>query len=330
MKNFKNKRMKNLNIIFAGTPDFAAKHLNALISSAHNIVAIYTQPDRPAGRGKKLTASAVKNIAVTHKLPIYQPINFKNTASINELAALNADIMIVVAYGLILPKSVLETPRLGCLNVHGSLLPRWRGAAPIQRSILAGDTQTGITIMQMDEGLDTGGMLCKSICQISADETSASLYEKLAKKSPETLIKTVNQLAEGKLTPEAQNNDLANYAKKLSKEEALINWADDGEVIERCIRGFNPWPMSHFRVQNNSIKVHKASYINKQSDKPAGCVLKADKNGILVNTGKGIINLQVIQLSGKKAMPVKDILNARKALFAIDTQFDLSANLSGD
>jgi len=330
MKNLQNKQMKNLNIIFAGTPDFAAKHLEALIASQHNIVAIYTQPDKPAGRGKKLTASAVKNIALTHKLPIYQPVNFKNTSNINELSALNADIMIVVAYGLILPKRVLNTPRLGCLNVHGSLLPRWRGAAPIQRSIWAGDTQTGITIMQMDEGLDTGDMLCKSIFPISADETSASLYEKLAKESPEILIKTVNQLAEGKLTPEAQNNYLANYAKKLTKEEALINWADDAEVIERCIRAFNPWPMSHFIVQNNRIKVHKASYINEQSDKPAGCVLKADKNGILVNTGNGIINLHVIQFSSKKAMPVKEILNSRKALFAIDTQFDLSEKSSGD
>ncbi|MCK5818964.1 MAG: methionyl-tRNA formyltransferase [Psychromonas sp.] len=322
--------MKNLNIVFAGTPDFAAKHLNALIDSEHNIVAVYTQPDRPAGRGKKLTASAVKNLALTHDLPVYQPIDFKKASIINQLAALNSDIMIVVAYGLILPKSVLQTPLLGCLNVHGSLLPRWRGAAPIQRSIWAGDTQTGITIMQMDEGLDTGDILCKTICQISADETSASLYEKLAEKSPETLIETINLLAEGKLTPQMQNNNLANYAKKLSKEEALINWDNDAQMIERCIRAFNPWPISYFKVQNNSIKVHKASYINEQSDKPAGCILKADKNGIQVNTGNGIINLQVIQLSGKKAMPVKDILNARKSLFAINTQFDLSANLSGN
>lgn len=319
--------MKKLNIIFAGTPDFAAKHLSALIASDHNVVAVYSQPDRRAGRGKKLTASAVKEVALAHEIPVYQPENFKQAETVDELALLNADIMIVVAYGLILPKNVLTTPKMGCLNVHGSLLPRWRGAAPIQRAIWAGDAQTGITIMQMDEGLDTGDMLSKTVCNIDADETSGSLYEKLALQAPATLIETVNKLAKGELTPEVQNNDLANYAKKLSKEEALINWADDAAFIARCVRAFNPWPMSHFTVQGHSIKVHKASFINELSNKSIGCIVKADKFGIQVSTGNGIINLEVIQFPGKKAMPVQDILNAKKAFFAIDTQLDLTSSL---
>jgi len=311
--------VEKLNIVFAGTPDFAAKHLNALIESEFNVVAVYTQPDRPAGRGKKLTASAVKQLAVEHQLPVYQPENFKSDEAVAELAALNADIMIVVAYGLILPTIVLETPRLGCLNVHGSLLPRWRGAAPIQRSIWAGDEETGVTIMQMNEGLDTGDMLTKVSCQIESDETSSSLYEKLANQAPQVLIDTIKQLANGQLTAEVQNEELANYAKKLSKAEALIDWSQDAEFIERCVRAFNPWPMSYFELANKPVKVHKANVINEATTKTAGTIISADKNGIQVSTGNAILNLQVIQLSGKKAMPVQDILNSRRELFAVGT-----------
>ncbi|WP_028864949.1 methionyl-tRNA formyltransferase [Psychromonas aquimarina] len=315
--------MEKLNIIFAGTPDFAAKHLSALLESEHNVIAVYTQPDRPAGRGKKLSASAVKELAVEKNIPVYQPVNFKEEGSLEQLDVLNADIMIVVAYGLLLPKAVLETPRLGCLNVHGSLLPRWRGAAPIQRSIWAGDSETGVTIMQMNEGLDTGDMLSKVSCPICVDETSASLYDKLAQQAPQVLVDTVNQLVKGELSAEVQDESLANYAKKLSKAEALINWSDDAEFIERCIRAFNPWPMSYFELQGKPVKVHKASLIDGCSDKAAGTILSADKNGIQVNTGSGILNLEVIQLSGKKAMPVQDILNSRRELFAVDTNLSV-------
>ncbi|WP_019615271.1 methionyl-tRNA formyltransferase [Psychromonas ossibalaenae] len=315
--------MEKLNIIFAGTPDFAAKHLSALLESEHNVIAVYTQPDRPAGRGKKLSASAVKELAVDKNIPVYQPVNFKEEGSLEQLDGLNADIMIVVAYGLLLPKAVLETPRLGCLNVHGSLLPRWRGAAPIQRSIWAGDSETGVTIMQMNEGLDTGDMLSKVSCPISPDETSASLYEKLAQQAPQVLVDTINLLVKDELTAEVQDESLANYAKKLSKAEALINWSDDAEFIERCIRAFNPWPMSYFELQGKPVKVHKAGVINASSDKPVGTIVSADKNGIQVNTGAGILNLEVIQLSGKKAMPVQDILNSRRELFAVDTNLSV-------
>jgi len=312
--------LEKLNIIFAGTPDFAAKHLSALINSDHNVIAVYTQPDRPAGRGKKLTASAVKELAVEQHIPVYQPENFKQENSVEQLAALNADIMIVVAYGLLLPLSVLNTPRLGCLNVHGSLLPRWRGAAPIQRAIWAGDKQTGVTIMQMDVGLDTGDMLKKVSCPIEADETSASLYEKLALQAPQVLVDTVNQLVKGELTAEKQQQESANYAKKLSKNEALIDWSTPGAFIERCIRAFNPWPISYFMLADKAVKVHHASLLDITSDQQPGTILAATKNGIQVVTGEGVLNLEVIQLAGKKAMPVQDILNSRRELFALGTQ----------
>jgi methionyl-tRNA formyltransferase len=311
--------VEKLNIIFAGTPDFAAKHLTVLLESEFNVVAVYTQPDRRAGRGKKLTASAVKEVALAHNLPVYQPENFKEAASVEQLAALNADLMIVVAYGLILPKAVLQTPRLGCLNVHGSLLPRWRGAAPIQRAIWAGDKETGITIMQMNEGLDTGDMLSKVSCPIADDETSASLYEKLAEQGPQALVATVKQLAAGELQAQVQDETLANYAQKLSKAEALIDWSSEGVFIERCIRAFNPWPMSYFMLAGKAVKVHKARLLTVNSEQAAGTIIAADKSGIQVATGSGVVNLEVIQLAGKKAMPVQDILNSRRELFAPGT-----------
>lgn len=312
--------MEKLKLVFAGTPDFAAKHLHALIESDFDVVAVYTQPDRPAGRGKKLTASAVKALALEHDLPVYQPENFKSEQATTELATLNADIMIVVAYGLILPTVVLQTPRLGCLNVHGSLLPRWRGAAPIQRAIWAGDKETGVTIMQMNEGLDTGDMLSKVSCPIATDETSSSLYEKLAAQAPQVLVDTISQLALGKLQAEVQDENLSNYAKKLSKAEALIDWSEDATFIERCVRAFNPWPMSYFELAGKPVKVHQATVISEHSAQNPGTIISADKNGIQVATGNAILNLQVIQLSGKKAMPVQDILNARRELFAPGTE----------
>jgi len=308
-----------LRIIFAGTPDFAARHLQALINSEHQIVGVYSQPDRPAGRGKKLKASEVKALALEHDLPVFQPQSLKTDEALEELNSLNADIMIVVAYGLILPKAILDAPRLGCLNVHGSILPRWRGAAPIQRAIWAGDKETGLTIMQMNEGLDTGDMLTKVSCEITADETSASLYDKLAQQAPLVLVDTIKHLVEGKLVPEELDEALANYAKKLSKEEALIDWSNEGTFIERCIRAFNPWPMSYFELAGKPVKVHQANVIKEQSDQPVGSIIKADKEGIQVATGNAVLNLQVIQLSGKKAMPVQDILNSRKELFAPGT-----------
>ncbi|EKM21394.1 methionyl-tRNA formyltransferase [Vibrio sp. HENC-03] len=311
---------QSLRIVFAGTPDFAARHLAALLSSEHEVIAVYTQPDRPAGRGKKLTASPVKTIALEHDIPVYQPENFKSDEAKQQLADLNADIMVVVAYGLLLPQVVLDTPKLGCINVHGSILPRWRGAAPIQRSIWAGDAETGVTIMQMDIGLDTGDMLKIATLPIEASDTSASMYEKLAGLGPDALIDCLADIATGKAEPVKQDDELANYAKKLSKEEARINWNDDAAHIERCVRAFNPWPMSHFEAAENSIKVWQSRVAEQTSDKPAGTIVQADKTGIYVATGNGTLVLEQLQVPGKKAMSVQDILNSRASWFEVGTQ----------
>ncbi|NOH56181.1 methionyl-tRNA formyltransferase [Vibrio coralliilyticus] len=311
---------KLLKIVFAGTPDFAARHLAALLSSEHEVIAVYTQPDRPAGRGKKLTASPVKNIALEHDIPVYQPENFQSDEAKQELADLNADLMVVVAYGLLLPQAVLDTPKLGCINVHGSILPRWRGAAPIQRSIWAGDQETGVTIMQMDIGLDTGDMLKIATLPIEATDTSASMYEKLAGLGPQALVECLADIADGKASPEKQDDELANYAKKLSKEEARINWSDDAEHIERCVRAFNPWPMSHFEAADNSIKVWQSRVDVQTTTKAPGTILQADKTGIYIATGKHVLVLEQLQVPGKKAMPVQDILNSRASWFEVGTQ----------
>ncbi|MGN5110817.1 methionyl-tRNA formyltransferase [Aeromonas hydrophila] len=314
--------MNKLKLIFAGTPDFAARHLAALLSSDHEVVAVYTQPDKPAGRGQKLTASPVKELALVHDLPVYQPASLRKEEAQAELAALGADLMVVVAYGLILPKAVLDTPRLGCINVHGSLLPRWRGAAPIQRSIWAGDAETGVTIMQMDVGLDTGAMIRKVSCPIAADETSASLYDKLAGLGPQALVDTVNAMAAGNTAAEAQDDALANYAEKLSKEEARIDWSMEAIAIERCIRAFNPWPISWFEVAGQTVKVWQAEVVAQDHGQAAGNLLKADKQGIDIATGKGVLRLLTLQPPGKKAMSVTDLLNSRRDWFEPGTQLN--------
>lgn len=311
-----------LKIIFAGTPDFAAKHLAALLETQHQIVGVLTRHDKPAGRGKKLTPSPVKVLAQEHDIPVFQPVSLRDAENQQWLKDRNADLMIVVAYGLILPQAVLDIPRLGCLNVHGSLLPRWRGAAPIQRSIWAGDAETGVTIMQMDAGLDTGDMLYKAVCPITADDTSATLYEKLAVTGPKALIHTVDMLSSGQCTPEKQDDTLANYAEKLSKEEARIDWQQDAAHIERCIRAFNPWPMSYFMAQEQLIKVWQAEVIDDSQGKQPGTIISADKNGICIATGNGILNITQLQPPGKKAMSAQDILNSRREWFTPEQILD--------
>ena len=307
-----------LRIVFAGTPDFAAQHLAALISSELNIVAVYSQPDRPAGRGKKLKASEVKQLALEHNIPVYQPENFKSEEAKQALCELNADIMIVVAYGLLLPKAVLETPKLGCINVHGSILPRWRGAAPIQRAIWAGDEATGVTIMQMDEGLDTGDMISIATCPIEATDTSASLYAKLAELGPQALLETLSNIAAGTAIAEKQNDELANYAKKLSKDEANIDWQTSAMQIERNVRAFNPWPMCFTQMQGNTVKVHKAELA--EGTGTAGEVLNVDKSGITVATGEGALKITQLQPQGKKPMSVQDFLNGRADWVAVGSR----------
>jgi methionyl-tRNA formyltransferase len=316
---------ESLRIVFAGTPEFAATHLQSLLDSSHNVVAVYTQPDRPAGRGKKLTASAVKVLAEKNKLPVLQPASLKSAEAQQTLAAFNADIMIVVAYGLLLPEIILTTPRLGCLNVHGSILPRWRGAAPIQRSIWAGDEETGVTIMQMDVGLDTGDILYVSKTKITSQDTSASLYLKLAELGPPALVHTLDNL--GTLTPKVQDNSQATYAKKLSKEEALIDWRQPAAQLVRNIKAFNPWPMAWFKVADNNIKVWQGSLIPLDGKPPvAGTIISADKSGIVVATSEHAIRLESIQLPGKKALAAADVINARKAWFEPGNQLPLPAD----
>jgi methionyl-tRNA formyltransferase len=309
-----------LKIIFAGTPDFAATHLQALIRQ-HDIVAVYTQPDRPAGRGKKLTASPVKLLAAQNNLDVYQPQSLKDAEQQAILARLQADIMVVVAYGLILPQVILDTPRLGCINVHGSILPRWRGAAPIQRAVEAGDNETGITIMQMDAGLDTGAMLSISRCTIDTDETSGSLYDKLAALGGPTLLGTLDKIEAGTAVATAQDNDQSTYAKKIDKIEALINWLESAAIIDRRIRAFNPFPAAYTEIGGQRVKIWGAQVAPEQQASP-GQILAADNNGLLVACGQGCLLLTEIQLAGKSRMPVSEILRSRAELFAPGKQFN--------
>jgi len=313
--------LQPLRIIFAGTPDFAAKHLASLIESQHEVVAVYTKEDTPSGRGKKLQASAVKTLALEHELTVIQPASLKTDDALQTLTEFDADLMVVVAYGLILPQAILDAPKLGCINVHGSLLPKWRGAAPIQRSIWAGDAQSGVTIMQMDKGLDTGAMLFKASLNIAADETSATLYDRLAELGPVALIEAVDLLSENNLSSEIQDEALATYAHKLSKEEAKIDWNDSAAHIERCIRAFNPWPVSYFQLDDMNIKVWQATATHQPVNEAPGTVISADKKGIVIATTDGTITLLNLQFPGKKAMGINDILNSRKALFTPGTQF---------
>ncbi|MEG0057756.1 methionyl-tRNA formyltransferase [Hafnia sp.] len=305
----------SLRIIFAGTPDFAARHLDALLSSQHQIVGVFTQPDRPAGRGNKLTPSPVKVLAEQHNLPVFQPVSLRPEDNQKLVSDLNADVMVVVAYGLILPKAVLDMPRLGCINVHGSLLPRWRGAAPIQRALWAGDAETGVTIMQMDVGLDTGDMLHKVSCPITAQDTSATLYDKLAEMGPQGLLATLAELANGTATPEKQDEALVTYAEKLSKEEARLNWTLSAAQLERCVRAFNPWPVSFFMIDGQPVKVWQSQAIVAEQNQAPGTIISADKHGIAVATAEGALLMTQLQPSGKKSMSAQDLLNSRREWF---------------
>ena len=304
-----------LKIIFAGTPDFAAKHLSALLDSEHDIIAAYTQPDRPAGRGKKLTASPVKQLALQHNIPVFQPNSLKSDEAQKVITDLDADIMVVVAYGLLLPAAVLNAPKLGCINVHGSILPKWRGAAPIQRAIWAGDTNTGVTIMQMDEGLDTGDMLHIATLPIEVSDTSATLYEKLAQLGPVALVDVLNRF--DSFTPQKQDDAEASYAKKLSKEEARINWHEDALQIERNIRAFNPWPVSWMNVDEHNVKVWSASVVKMDKQASPGTILRANKEGITIATGNDALCITSLQIPGKKALPAADVINARQTWFEV-------------
>lgn len=307
-----------LRLIFAGTPEFAARHLQALLEhGGHDIVAVYSQPDRPAGRGKKLQASPVKQLALAHHLPVYQPLNFKSAEALSELQSHHADLMVVVAYGLILPQSVLDAPRLGCINVHASLLPRWRGAAPIQRAIEAGDRETGVTIMQMEAGLDTGPMLLKTHCTIDDEDNAASLHDRLAEQGGPALLDALAKLQSAELIAEIQDDSQSCYAPKISKEEAQIDWREDAKTLCRKIRAFNPFPVSFTHLGAERLKIQRAAALDAQG--APGTIVAADAGGIAVACGQGAILIQELQLPGARAMSAKEILNARADRFAVGT-----------
>ncbi len=303
-----------LRIVFAGTPEFAAQHLQALLDAGKSIIAVYTQPDRPAGRGQKLMPSPVKQLAVQHGIPVFQPQTLRDPAAQTELAALQADLMVVVAYGLILPQAVLDMPRLGCINSHASLLPRWRGAAPIQRAVEAGDDESGVTVMQMEAGLDTGPMLLKVHTPISAEDTGGTLHDRLAALGSQAVVQAVDALADGTLAGEVQDESLATYAHKLSKDEARIDWARPAVELERLIRAFHPWPICQSTLAGETLKVHAAHLAEGQGE--PGHILEASKEGLTVTCGTGALRLTRLQLPGGKPLGFGDLYNSRREQFA--------------
>lgn len=303
-----------LNLIFAGTPAFSAAALEGLIHSPHTIKAVYTQPDRPAGRGRKLTPSPVKELALKHHLPVFQPITLRDPEEQKKVADFKADAIIVAAYGLLLPKPVLEAAHFGCINIHPSLLPRFRGAAPIQRAILAGDHKTGITMMLMDEGLDTGPILYQVECPINENDTTETLHDKLALLGKESLLHTLDRLSSLKATP--QNNAEATYAQKISKEEARLNWNLSADELHRQIRGFNPWPVAYCALGEKTLRVFEARVIEEKTNLTPGTIIRASSEGIDIATGKNSLRLLKLQLPGGRVLPVSDILNAHQSDFA--------------
>ncbi len=299
-----------MRIVFAGTPEFAVPPLQALLQSQHNICGVYTQPDRPAGRGRKLTPGPVKSVALEAGLPVFQPESFKCAESQAVLRDLRPDLIIVVAYGLILPESVIGIPPLGCVNIHASLLPRWRGAAPIQRAILAGDKETGVTIMFIEPRLDAGPMLHKRCCSIQRGASSGQLHDQLALMGAEALMETLPAIEAGTVRPEIQNEEAVTYAAKLSKEEAVLDWNQPAAVLERQVAAFNPWPVAETRFQNLPLRIWRAEALETQEQFAPGTVIKG-KDTLEIATGQGLLRLLELQLPGGKRIATRDFLNAQ-------------------
>ncbi len=313
--------MKSLRIIFAGTPEFASAHLQAILDSQHQVIAVYTQPDRPAGRGQKRMPSPVKSLALEHSIPVFQPKSLKNEDTLKKLASLNADLMVVVAYGLILPQAILDIPKLGCINVHGSILPKWRGAAPIQRAIEAGDTESGVTIIQMDAGLDTGDILLKAFCPIHSTDTASDLHNRLIEMGQPALIQSLGDIASGSIHPEKQDDNLANYAYKMSKEEARLDWQKSAQALNQKIRAFNPWPVAITTLDDMNIRIWEAMALEESSTERPGTLIKANKNGLDIACSEGTLRIKRLQLAGSRAMTVQELLNSKKVMFSTGNQF---------
>jgi methionyl-tRNA formyltransferase len=300
-----------LRIAFAGTPQFALPALRALLDSPHRVVGVLTQPDRPAGRGRELRASPVKLLAAAHGLPVAQPATLKTPEGRAALDQWSPDLLVVVAYGLILPAAVLALPRLGCLNIHGSLLPRWRGAAPIQRALLAGDAQTGVTIMQLDEGLDTGPMLLERRRSIGAEETSGDLHDALAELGAAALIEAISGIEAGTLVARAQPADGVTHAAKIEKSEARVDWNQDAVQIHRQIRAFNPWPMAEARLGEEPLRLLRAR-VADATGRPAepGTLLGMADDELRVACGQGVLAVRELQRAGKRPVSARDFANA--------------------
>lgn len=299
----------SLRIIYAGTPEFAVPALEALLASPHHVIAVYTQPDRPAGRGQQLTSSAVKDCALRHELPIEQPLTLRDPAAVARLRGYAPDVMIVAAYGLLLPQTVLDAPSHACVNIHASLLPRWRGAAPIQRALMAGDAETGVTIMRMEAGLDTGPMMNVRRTPIAEHDTAATLHERLAKLGAEALLQTLTDLPEALAHARPQPLEGVSYAQKIAKEEARIDWTRSAVEIDRQIRAFNPWPVAQTTLDGAQLRIWEARG-EHSPDRAPGTVLRADDAGIRVATGSGVLNLLRVQLAGRKVVTAAEFARA--------------------
>ena len=300
----------SLKIIFAGTPRFSVPTFQALMDSSHRVLAVYTQPDRPTGRGRKIMENPIKTIAKQHKMIIIQPVFLRDEEEQKKLVAMSPDVMVVVAYGLILPPSVLNSFRFGCVNIHASLLPRWRGAAPIQRAILAGDRETGVSIIQMNEDVDTGDVLARKSCPIFSDDTAANLHDRLSLISTSLLLELLNQLEQGDVQLEKQDKKLVTYASKIQKQEVLMNWQKSAAELARQIRAFNPTPVAFTYFESNPMRIWQAQALDENTDLKPGTLVSMNKKGIDVSTGSGILRLYQVQLPGKRVCSANDFINA--------------------